>query len=85
MPPRPPRSTLVSDTTDLHEKQQLVEMVKLLLDVGTEPDTSDMTGYTAIEWARYNQDFHVVNLLLQYNATQVETNDLDDTSHLSGA
>ena len=54
------------------------EMVKLLLDVGTDPDISDMTGYTAIEWARYNQDFHVVNLLLQYNATQAETKDLDE-------
>ena len=54
------------------------EMVKLLLDVGTDPDISDMTGYTAIEWATYNQDFHVVNLLLQYNATQAETKDLDE-------
>ena len=35
-------------------------------EVGADPDTVDVTGYSALEWA---QDAHVVNLLLQYNPT----------------
>ena len=46
------------------------EMVKLLLETGTDPNLEDVTGYTALEWAKYNQDFQMVNLLLQFNATQ---------------
>ena len=42
----------------------------MMLEVGADPDTVDVTGYSALEWARYNQDAHIVNLLLQYNATQ---------------
>ena len=45
------------------------EVVKLLLDAGIDPDVEDATGYTALEWARYNQDHQMVNLLIQYNAT----------------
>jgi len=46
------------------------EMVKLLLETGSDPNLEDVTGYTALEWAKYNQDFQMVNLLLQFNATQ---------------
>jgi len=45
------------------------EVVKMLLDMGVDPDIEDVTGYTALEWAQYNQDAQIINLLLQYNAT----------------
>lgn len=45
------------------------DIVKLLLESGADPDIIDVTGYSAMEWAKYNQDSHIVNLLLQFNAT----------------
>ena len=47
-----------------------IEIVQLLLEHGTSPNLWDVTGYTALEWARYNQDANLINLLLNYNVTQ---------------
>ena len=46
------------------------DIVRLLLEHGTDPNLWDVTGYTAMEWAKYNQDLNLMNLLLSYNATQ---------------
>ena len=46
------------------------DIVRLLLERGTDPNLWDVTGYTAMEWAKYNQDLNLINLLLTYNATQ---------------
>ena len=47
-----------------------IEIVRLLLEHGTSPNLWDVTGYTALEWARYNQDANLINLLINYNVTQ---------------
>ena len=49
-----------------------VEVVSLLLELGVDPDTPDLLGYTALEWATTNQDATMLNLLARYNASHTE-------------
>ena len=55
---------------DVFPQHLNIDIVRLLLEHGTDPNIWDVTGYTALEWAKYNQDLNLMNLLITYNATQ---------------
>merc|ERR1719450_1592778 len=47
------------------------EVVRLVLETGIDPDMQDKFRHTAMEWARYNEDEFIINLLKEFGATEI--------------
>ena len=47
------------------------EIVRMVLETGVDPDMQDKFRHTAMEWARYNEDQFIINLLKEFGATEL--------------
>ena len=56
---------LVEATERWHE-----EVVRIILESGVDPDMQDIFRHTAMEWAKYNEDTFMINLLKEFGAAE---------------
>ena len=47
------------------------EVAILVLEAGVDPEMQDKFRHTAMEWARYNEDSFMINMLKKFGATEI--------------
>ena len=57
---------LIEATERLHD-----EVARLVLESGVDPDMQDKFRHTAMEWAMYNKDDFIINMLKEFGATEI--------------